>query len=685
MQIRLSFLKYVLLFVIVCWDTLVIGQNNPEHLQIQAGLVRDTIHFNKGWNFHFKNDYRKKNQQHIDLPHTWNAQEVLAQKPLTRTMGIYDKKFTIDSTYRNKRIFLHFYGANSLAFVFINNKLAGKHYGGYTAFTFEVTNFLKYKGENKIEVQVTNAYNPDIAPLNGDFNVYGGIHRPIDLIVTNQNCITPTDYGSSGVFLTPSKVTEKSANLEIDTRLSLNAPTLNFAIKTIIYNQNHKAIREITTPVITDTQVVQNLSVEQPHLWNGVQNPYLYTATVQLLQNEKIVDAVNQPLGFRSYHVHPDSGFYLNGKYLDLHGFGFHEDKAGIASAYLSEDYLNDMALIRNMGANTLRFTHYPHGKAMYDLCDRYGLVVWTEVPFVGGFTNDPAFKAHLTQILKELIRQNYNHPSIMFWGLENEIHIDQDDPLPFLMRLDSLAHQEDPSRLTTIASDIQTSKINKVSDLIAYNRYFGWYGSSFKDLAKWADDTHSSEPNKAFAISEYGGGADIQFHEQNPSSANPDGKQHPEEWQTMLHEASWDILSKRPFVWGKYIWCFADFGSATRHEGHTNGMNDKGLVTYDRKVKKDAYYFYKANWNPSPMIYITERRFVKRKTSNTSIKIFTNLGSAELWVNGKSLGQQQADSLKRIVWPTITLQKGVNKIMVKAKSKSTNKIFADSCEWILE
>ncbi|MGH2644595.1 MAG: glycoside hydrolase family 2 protein, partial [Chitinophagaceae bacterium] len=418
-------------------------------------------------------------------------------------------------------------------------------------------------------------------------------------------------------------------------------------------------------------------------LWDGVADPYMYSAKVELLQNNQVIDEVTQPLGLRYFRVSADSGFFLNGKYLDLHGFGFHEDKAGIASAYRQADYDTDMALIRGMGANALRFTHYPHGNPMYDLCDKYGIVVWTEIPFVGGYTDDPEFKAHTIQFIKELIRQHYNHPSIMFWGLENEIHVDGDDPIPLLKELDSIAHKEDDTRLTTIATDIQIPALNHVSDLIAYNRYFGWYGGKFSDLATWTDKTHEENPDKPFALSEYGAGASIYQHEHDPQSVVPFSKFHPEEWQTKFHEASWAILKGRPYIWAKFIWCLTDFGSAMRNEGFSRAINDKGLVTYDRKVKKDAYYFYKANWNPAPMIYLTERRFIDRKNPKTDVKVYTNLGKAELFINGKSMGFRNADDLKRVVWDNIQLQSGINKLFVKAMSGG--KEYSDSCEWILD
>ncbi|TAN21686.1 MAG: glycoside hydrolase family 2 protein [Chitinophagaceae bacterium] len=677
-------MKKIPLLLVLC--LLILSKTYAQNDQpvIEANASRMIIPLDQQWHFHFLFDSRRDHQQIVDLPHIWDAQDALDGKMnYLRTTGIYEKTFFAGNSLEGKRIFLYFYGANSVAYVFLNNKLAGKHDGGYTAFCIEITGYLKLNAENTIRVEVSNAYNPDVAPLRGDFNVYGGLHRPVSLIITQPDCISPADYASAGVFLIQKKVTGQSANVEVKTVLSIQEPRKNLSVRTTVFDSTNKIVLTGTMKVNEpDSMTRQEIIIHHPHLWNGVADPYMYSAKVELLRNDQVIDEVTQPLGLRYFRVSADSGFFLNGKYLDLHGFGFHEDKAGIASAYRQADYDTDVALIRGMGANALRFTHYPHGNPMYDLCDKYGIVVWTEIPFVGGFTDDKPFKSHLRNMLVEMIRQHYNHPAIMFWGLENEIHVDGDDPVPFIKELDSIAHGEDNTRPTTIATDIQLPALNQVSDLIAYNRYFGWYGGKLADLASWADKTHAEKPGKPFALSEYGAGASIYQHAEKPESVTPSGKFHPEEWQTKFHEQSWAILKVRPYIWAKFIWCLTDFGSAIRNEGFSRGINDKGLITYDRKVKKDAYYFYKANWNPAPIIYITERRFTERKNPVTSIKVYTNLGKAELFVNGISMGVKKTDDLKRVIWDNVQLQPGVNKILVKAKSG--NKDYTDHCEWIL-
>lgn len=642
---------------------------------------------NDDWKFHFAYDVRREPDfKVVTLPHTWNADEVQSGKiDYTRTMGIYERKLVVKEEWRNKRLFLYFEGANSVATVFVNQKLAGEHRGGYTAFSLEISDFLERDKENLITVWVSNAYRLDVLPLSGDFNIYGGLHRPVSLLITEQNCISPLDFASPGVYLTAKNVSEKQADVAVLTKLSLKGKSSNLQVKTTILDANENVVAQNTTSAMTN-EVRQDMNIENPILWNGLKNPYLYKARVELLQAGQVIDAVIQPLGLRYYSVDANRGFILNGEYLNLYGAGRHEDVKGKGSALTRQDYERDMELIRELGATTMRLTHYPHKRNIYDLADKFGIVLWTEIPLVGpggytgpGFVNSEALKEHARQVLKEMIRQKYNHPSVFFWGLFNELKLDYDNPVPFVEELNALAKSEDPTRLTVCASFLDNDAFNKSSDIIAWNKYYGWYGGKPEYIGIWADDIHKKFPNKPIAVSEYGAGASPYQHTDSLFAPQPTGRFHPEEWQTYYHEKNWQELVKRPFIWGKYVWVFADFGSSIRSEGDTDGMNDKGLLSYDRQVKKDAFYFYKANWNPEPMLYISERRFVKRTRANTHVKVFTNLPEAELFVNGKSLGKKSKDELNRIVWENISLRKGRNKVVVRGKD------LYDSCEWELQ
>jgi len=659
--------------------------------QAVATPSRKTISFNTGWKFHLAYDVRKQPEIiNVTLPHTWNAKDVLSGNGnYQRESGIYEKSFTIDPVWKNKRLFLYFEGANSVATVLVNKHFVTKHKGGYTAFCVEITGFVKPGEANQVEVQVSNAARTDVLPLCGDFNVYGGIHRPVSLLVTAKDCISPLDHASSGIYLTPRSVSGQSAMVDILTKLSVTA-AVGLKVRTDVVDAQQHIVASATNIVSNNRDATQTVSLKKPHLWNGKADPYLYTVQVSLLKGGQVIDRVVQPLGLRYYHVDASKGFTLNGKYLDLHGVGFHEDVEGKGSALDTIDYDQDMQLIKEIGATALRLTHYPHGKYFYDLCDRNGLVVWSEIPFVGpggytgaGYLKNPELEQQARQVLTEMIRQNYNHPSVCFWGLFNELKLDHDDPVPFIKELNTLAKKEDPTRVTTCATFLDSDRFNQVSDLIAWNKYYGWYAGEFKQIGTWADKTHHNYPQKPFAVSEYGAGGSPFKHTENNIKPDADGKFHPEEWQTSYHEMNWLELSKRPFIWGKFVWALADFGSSIRTEGDTSGINDKGLVTYDRKVKKDAFYFYKANWNPEPMLYITDRRNEVRTQQSTVIKIYSTIAHVKLTVNGAAIATSEPDELHIIRWENIALRKGKNKIEISANTDG--KVLLDSCEWILE
>jgi beta-galactosidase len=649
---------------------------------------REVIPLNHGWSFYWAFDVRPNAiKTEVTLPHTWNAEQGGLKMNYKRETAIYEKHLQLKPEWKNRRLFLYFEGANSVATVFVNHHLVTEHQGGYTAFSVEITNEVKNTDDNLITVQVSNAYRTDVLPIAGDFNVYGGLHRGVKLITTGQNCISPLDYASSGVYLTPANVSEVSAQVGVLTKLSLRDST-KLSVKTSILNEKGNLVAT-TNGNVTGNQILQNLIINQPHLWNGKTDPYLYTAHIQLLQGDNIVDEVIQPLGLRQYSVDAEKGLILNGKYLNLYGVGRHENSYGKGSALSHEDEEKDMLLLNELGATAIRLTHYPHQPYFYDLCDKNGLIIWSEIPLVGpggytgmGYLKSEALENQAKQVLTEMIRQNYNHPSVFFWGLFNELKLNYDDPVPFIKELNDLAKKEDVTRPTTCASFLDNNTFNQVSDLIAWNKYYGWYGGKFDDIAKWADDTHHAYKNKPIAIGEYGAGGSPFKHMEKIVQPDPFSKFHPEEWQTLFHEKSWQELNKRPFIWAKFIWVLADFGSAIRTEGDVDGINDKGLVTYDRTIKKDAFYFYKANWNKAPMLYIAERRNINRTQKTTTVKVFTNCASVALYVNGNLIGKAKKNEFNTVVWDNVQLKPGKNSI--KVISTQVDKFLEDVCEWEL-
>jgi beta-galactosidase len=657
----------------------------------RGAAPRSCLNLDAGWNFHFSYDIRKDAPlQSVHLPHTWNATDVLnGHLQYYRGTGIYERKLAYDPSWKDKRVFLYFEGANSVADVLVNNKFVTEHKGGYTAFCAEITSYLNAGADNTLTVQVSNASRMDVLPLSGDFNVFGGLHRSVWLIVTSKNCITPLDFASPGVYIQPAGVSAAQAAVKVLTKLSLSLPGHQMEVRTTVKDARQIMVAQQTVAANNEQSVEQQLQIAQPHLWNGRQDPYLYQVIVQLYQDHQLVDEITQPLGLRTFSVDANSGFTLNGAHLDLHGFGMHEDVKGRGAALLAADHRTDMQLILESGATAMRLTHYPHSNYFYQLADSSGIVVWTEIPIVGpggytgtGFINSPELKAHARQLLTEMIRQQYNHPSIFFWGLFNELKLDYDDPLPFLSELQALAKKEDSSRIITCATFLDSDNFNTISDAIAWNKYYGWYGGAFSDIGAWADAMHKKFPKKPIAVSEYGAGANIQQHQELLKAPDANGSFHPEEWQTAYHEAYWQQLHTRPFVWGKFVWVLADFSSAIRAEGNVNGMNDKGLVTYDRKIKKDAFYFYKANWSAEPMLYLAEKRSSHRIAAVGTVKAYTNLNSATLYVNGKHIGTANRDSIGRVIWENVVLRPGKNKIRVAAAGNDVQ--LQDSCTRIM-
>lgn len=643
---------------------------------------RQDILLNNDWNFRFSHQVQKGTEVRVDLPHTWNAQDALSGKiDYKRGIGNYEKNLFIRPEWKGKRLFIRFEGVNNIADVFINRRHIGEHRGGYGAFIFEITGKVEYGKENSILVRVNNGEQLDIMPLVGDFNFYGGIYRDVHLLITDETCISPLDYASPGVRLIQDSVSHRYAKVRATVDLS-NGSSGNQKVElNVRLLDGQRVVKEGTKNVnLSGNEVMQQeltFEIDQPHLWNGRQDPFLYQAEVTLFRNGQMVDRVTQPLGLRFYRIDPDKGFFLNGKHLPLQGVCRHQDRSEVGNALRPQHHEEDVALMLEMGVNAVRLAHYPQATYFYDLMDKNGIIVWAEIPFVGpggyndkGFVDLPAFRANGKEQLKELIRQHYNHPSICVWGLFNELTELGDNPVEYIKELNVLAHQEDTTRPTTSASN-QMGDLNFITDAIAWNRYDGWYGGTPADLGKWLDRMHKDHPEICIAISEYGAGASIYHQQDSLVKTVPTSWWHPENWQTYYHIENWKTISSRPYVWGSFVWNMFDFGAAHRTEGDRPGINDKGLVTFDRKVRKDAFYFYKANWNrEEPMLYLTGKRNTVRIQRLQTITAFTNLSGAELFVNGKSYGKAIPDSYAILEWKNVELEPGENEIKVVSTNK---------------
>ena len=669
----------------------------PLFLNFSANChARESQLLTDGWRFSLsdasdaaKTDFDDGGWQSVSLPHNWGWQEAQAGKKIFRGSGWYRRELLAPPAI-GKRFFLRFEGATLVADVYLNGKFVSEHRGGFGAFCFEITKFLSDSGTNLLAVRVDNTQAPDIAPLAGDFSVYGGLYRPVRLIVTGAENISLTDHGSSGVAWLQTSVTATQAVLDVTAQISsgtTNKPPLKIVASVVDADGKIVASSEKSfSPAKRETApYFLRVTVPQPHLWNGRKDPYLYTAVVELRSSDgAVLDTVEEPLGLRSYYIDPDKGFFLNGQPYHLHGVNRHQDYMDEGWAISQTNIDEDIALLKEIGVTVVRCCHYQHADYFYSQCDKAGILVWAELPQVNIIRDTPEFKNTSRDQLLDLIRQNINHPSIFTWSLSNEIGSGSDDPHRELQDLNAVAHGEDPTRPTIQATMTDARpQMNKIPDLLGWNIYPGWYNGDKADYARDLDARRDSSKFGGFCVSEYGAGANAAQHEQNPKHPTPKGPWHPEEWQAEVHEAGWAAMKQRPFVWGTFVWCMFDFAVATRHEGSTPGLNDKGLVTRDRKIKKDAFYFYKANWSDEPMIYITSRRFTTRTDAITDVKVYSNWKNVELFVNGVSQGKQDFGVDDVFIWKNVKLSPGENKIA--ASAIANGQTLADSCAWTLK
>ena len=484
----------------------------------------------------------------ISLPHTWNNLDGQdGGNNYYRGIGWYRRHYVVDGSYTNRQLFLKFDGANIVADVYVNGNFVGEHQGGFSAFVFDVTSNVSVGADNVIAVKVNNAFNADIPPLDADFTFFGGIYRDVHLLVTDKLHITPLDYGSPGVCLKQTAVSSTSATLQVAAKLRNDTSgDSNVTVIAVIVDATNNVVATLTTNRLlsadSDLTVAQTTTIANPHLWNGRADPYLYHVFVTVSDGVVTNDLVDQPLGFRYFSVDLNSGFHLNGQYLDLHGVNFHQDRLNKGWAISEADMTQDVSLVTEMGCTVVRLGHYQHPQTEYDLLDQNGIVVWSEIPVIDYITSDLSFSNNASQQLIETIRQNYNHPSICFWGVYNEVLLDSGpDPRPLVQSLNQLAHSEDPTRLTTAASCCADNydPINFYTDVIGFNEYYGWYTGAYTDFGG-AMDTKFTTVSKPMAISEYGAGGSIYQHMENPAQPqNPSspGVPHYEEYENLLHE----------------------------------------------------------------------------------------------------------------------------------------------------
>lgn len=673
---------------------------------------RRTLELREGWSFHLGNPasppqepgFDDSGWQRVALPHSWNR---IGEYALTRSaatsnvqgVGWYRLRFAAPAMRRGERAVLQFDGVGTVAEVWLNGQPVGQHRGAYSAFRFDVTDLLAASGDNTLAVRADNSKpapgspTADVLPISGDFFPYGGLYRGVSLIVAPPLQIDLLDHGGPGVYATTVSADMKVAEVEVLTRIRNLGRRHGAAriVATIADEQGSGASAEAPVARLgprATGEVRQRLTLRDPRLWDGRRDPHLYTLTVELRAGARVLDRVTQPLGIRTFRLDPDRGFILNGQPLALHGVSRHQDRQGKGAALTDADHEQDMALIEELGANTIRFAHYQHATKWFDLADRRGMIVWAEIPYVSMASfNDappsPALVANAHQQLIELIRQNFNRPSVVVWGVGNEVDskvLFTGKParaLDLVQSLHALARKEDPGRPTALADCCAESPLGNpaaaevlvgATDAVGFNRYPGWYGPDAAAMGPILDRLRRRFPGVPMSVSEYGAGGALSQHTDNPlgGAINAFGRPHPEGYQAWVHEENWRALKARPWLWATWVWNMFDFASDFRAEGDAIDLNDKGLITFDRATRKDAFYFYKANWSAEPVLHIAGRRYVERSYPAADLTVYSNAEAARLEVNGADLGTRScADGICR--WRDVALAPGANRIVARA------------------
>lgn len=649
--------------------------------------AREVTSLNADWQFRkgtfgiwgvYPNISIPQGEKVVSLPHTFNDEDFMNDGGYYRGEGSYMKEIEVPESWKGKRIFVKFEGAGAVANVQVNWNQLGEHKGAYNAFTYELTDYLDYGKKNYLLVTCDNSHRFDVATQSGDFNIYGGLYRDAWLIVTDDVAISPLYFGSDGLLVTQKSLTNNRAEISAEIHLTSKSGYQDCEVEFLLLDATGQTVVSKQSNIINNDKVVINAGVDNPHLWDGMADPYIYKVVAVLKKGGQEIDRVEDQFGFRNFYVDENKGFFLNGKHLKLRGVSRHQDWAGLASALTKENHIADLNIIQEMGVNALRLAHYPQAHFMFEEADRRGFVVWEEIPFVSNYVGYQDFDDNLRLQLQEMIIQNYNHPSILFWGLFNEVPGGHE---AIVAELNDMAHRIDPVRITTSATCFE-GDYNFITDVMGWNKYYGWYQGKFEDFGPFFDEWHKTYPNAKISISEYGAGASIkqhigQFDADNKEYNNPRGKLHPEEKQTASHMAHLKMIEERDYIWGSYVWNMFDFASSMRTEGDTNNINDKGLVTYNRQTRKDAFYLFKANWNKhDKTVHLCSKRYVDRKEDVTDIIVFTTAPNARLYLNGKLVGTQKTDAYATVVWKNVKLNKGVNQVEIRTVDGN------DSAEW---
>lgn len=691
----------------------------------EVATPRVSVPLADGWRFFFGEtpggqapEFDDSGWQSVSLPHTWNrvgfyhesaGPDSHRPETINKAQGIgwYRRSFETPKGADGKRVWLEFDAASRVAEVWLNGRRLGEHRGGFSRFRFDATTFLRQSGPNLLAVKTdntqpkANSSTSDVFPLAGDFFVHGGLYRPVRLIVTDPVQIDLLDAGGPGAYARTTAISAGSAT--VDTAIKVrNAGTrrARLTVEAKLVDANGvtaaQGQRSLTlAPGMAGLAAVP-LQVANPHLWEGIDDPYLYRYVAEVRSGGKLLDRVAQDFGIRQMRFDPRAGFFLNGKPYKLRGVGYHQDHEGKGWAISEDDVASDLAILKDMGATSIRLTHYQHGEPVHRLADRMGLILWDEVSLVSSWTfgmeteATPARLANAQQQLRELIRQNFNHASVAVWGLANEVDFGNsapgfivapngkaNDPMPMLNELQRVAKAEDPGRSTALATcceervfgqDMQIPVTATAADLGGANRYFGWYYGQPSELGPHLDRLRALRPEQPLSVTEFGAGGAITMHSDDPLGGPVDfrGRNQPEEYMNWFHEQNWAQLRDRQDLWATWLWSGFDFATTVRREGDADDINTKGLVTYDRRVKKDPFYYYRAHWSKNPTVHITGRRYIDRSYPVTTVRVYSNAPKTELLVNGRSLGKQGACPNMVCEWTGVALTAGANLLIAR-------------------
>lgn len=641
-------------------------------LTAAAASAREVYDLSRGWKFYTCDE---RDSVRVSLPHTWNDADALAGRTdYYRGVGNYMKNIRVQPSWRGKRIFVRFYGAGTVADLMVNGRHVGEHSGGNNAFEFEITDYLNYDGRNLLWVIVNNAPRLDVLPTAGQDNVYGGLFRGAEIIVTEPVAVGFDGYGGSGVRFGVGAADSERASGEA--AVSVNSPeNRNVLLSMRIFDGRDSLVyaRCVKHRAVSGVSVAEiPYAIDAPHLWNGTADPYLYTVAVTLADGNRI-DSVSFRTGFRSFRADAREGFFLNGESYPLRGVVLWRDQAVYGPVFNEEQLRRDVGLIKEMGANAVRVAGGTHHPAFYDICDEEGIIVLADGPFTGstaldarGYYNTEGFRSNAERQLRELICQHYNNPSVMFWGIFSEPEMIGDDPVPFIKRLNAVAKELDPSRLTVGISN-KDGEVNRITDLMVWNHTFGWKTGLPSDISIWRDQLHGDPVWNTLrsAVSYRAEGAAGQYAERLRRDELPK-RHHPENRQAYVHEVHLGAVQADNGFWGIFVGDMFDHGSVRLTSDGRRGVDGCGLVSFDRSVKKDAFWLYKANWNmEEPFLHIASRRHPQRRYEQQEIIVYSNMPAAELYVNGISCGTRNAEN-GVMKWDGVRLEPGSNRVSVR-------------------